>query len=137
MITYTQARDALVTRINTIMTGNFPGMEVFYENTTKVDTNTVGDQFVQIEVSFEDSNFVTLGSTPADKVTGFIGFRFFVKEGKGSRQFLTFADTLNENLRHQAISGVTTASPVFGNKETAEGWASFDIGFPFAYYSTN
>lgn len=137
MITYTQARDALVGHINTVMTTQFPGTKVFYENTVKVDTNTVGDQFVQVEVSIENSSFVTLEAAPTDKVSGFIGFRLYVKEGKGSRLFLTFADTLNEHLRHLTLSGVTTFSPVFGRKETAEGWTAFDIGFPFTFYSTN
>ena len=139
MITFTQARDALVTRVNTVMTTHLSGLPTFYENTVKVDTNTVGDQFIQIEVSFEDTLIATHDGAggPSDRVSGFVGFRLFTKEGKGSRSVAVIFDTLNTHLRHQNLSNVHTFSPVFGRKTAKDGWTTAEIGFPFTYYSLN
>lgn len=137
MITYTQARDALITKVKAALETALPSLPAFYENAVKVDTNTIGDQFIQVEVTFEESPFVTVDSSPTDLVSGVVGFRLYVKEGKGSRVSTTVFDALNTQLRHQTLSGVTTFSPVFGKKETAEGWVTYDFGFPFSYYSTN
>lgn len=51
MTTYVQARDTLVTKIDDALTSSYPTLKVFWENTTEVDTNTVGNNFVQVEVT--------------------------------------------------------------------------------------
>lgn len=136
-ISYTQARDALVTRVNTVLTTYLPGLKAYYENTVKVDINSVGDQFIQVEVSFEESQMATVDDSLVDAVYGFVGFRLFIKEGAGSRSAQSVFDTLNTHLRHQTLSGVRTYSAAFGRKETKDGWTAHEIGFPFHYYSSN
>ena len=104
-ITYTQARDALVTYINTQIATAYPTLKVFWENTLQVDPVTVGDRFLQVGIDFEDAVAATLHAE-TDFVTGMIGFRYFVREGKGTRETLQVFDTLNALFRQRDYAGV-------------------------------
>lgn len=134
MTTYTQARDALVSYISTQITGTYPTLKVFWENTTTIDTTTVGDRFLQVNVDIEDAVLATFDGV-SDHVVGTIGFRFFLKEGKGTREALQVFDTLNALFRQRDYSGVRTGTPAPGAKRQADGWMSQDLRVPFEYYS--
>lgn len=134
MITYTQARDAMVTHIHTAMQAQLPSLKVFWENTTTVDIATVGDRFLQAEVNFED----TVLASPTDlfdHVTGNIGLRLFLKEGVGTRAGLLIWDTLNAAVRQTELSGVRLGSPYPGRKEQRDGWLSIELMVPFEYWT--
>lgn len=134
MTTYVQARDTLVTKIDDALMSSYPTLKVFWENTTEVDTNTVGNNFVQVEVNFQDSVDTTIA---ADfMVTGEVNFRLFYKQGQGSRQALALFDFLTSLMASQIVSGVTLLTPRPGRKDTSRGWASFDLNCPFFFRST-
>jgi hypothetical protein len=134
-ITFVQARDLLVAHVNTTLQTHLPTLKVFYENTVAVDVNTVGDTFLQVEVSVEDSLLATVSSDLMDKVTGYVGFRLFLKEGKGTRAGLAIFDTLNAQMRHQDLGGVRTGTCSMGRKESRDGWLSMEFGAPFEYFT--
>ncbi len=135
MPTLVQARDALVTHIHTQLQAVLPTLPVFYENTTSVDVNTVGDRFLQVGIDFEDTLLATVSSDLVDHVTGYIGFRLFAKEGTGTRTNLEAFDLLNTAMRHRTLGGVTTGSCRPGRKEQRDGWLSMEFGVPFEYFT--
>ena len=132
-LTYTQARDALVAYINTQIATAYPTLKVFWENRLQVDPVTVGDRFLQIGIDFEDAVAATLHAE-TDFVTGMIGFRYFVREGKGTRETLQVFDTLNALFRQRDYAGVRTETPYPGPKSIEDGWMSSDFQIPFSYY---
>ncbi len=133
-ITYTQARDAIVTHAHTALQTNLPTLKVYWENTTAVDIATVGDRFLQAEVDFEDA--VLASPTDLfDYVTGTLGFRLFLKEGAGTRAGLQIWDALNAAVRQPTVSGVRLGSPYPGRKEQRDGWLSMELLVPFEYWT--
>ena len=134
MLTYTQARDAIVTHVHNTLVAQLPTLKVFWENTVEVDVNTVGDRFMQAEVNFEDA----LLASPTDlfdHVTGTIGFRLFMKAGTGTRASLQMFDTINAAVRHKTLSGVVTGTPTYGRKESRDGWSSTEFMVPFEFWT--
>ena len=133
MTTYVQARDTLVSKIKVALDADYPAMKVFWENTTQVDVNTVGNSFLQIEINFQDRVDTTLAVDTM--VTGEVNFRLFYKEGQGARAALAMFDYLTYLMRFQLVSGVTLLTPKPGKKECKDGWAFFDLNAPFFFRS--
>lgn len=133
-ISFTQARDALVSYISAQLTSAFPDLEVVWDNAEQVDLTTIGDQFLQVDVDFEDRYGADLEGV-TDHVAGTVGFRYFVKAGRGSRSTLVVFDTLDGLFRQRNISGVQTLVPRPGSKDTRNGWRSADLHLPLEYYS--
>lgn len=136
MTTLVQARDAIVAHIHAQLQAVLPTLPVFYENTTAVDVNAVGDRFLQVNIDFEDVNLATVSSDYMDRVAGYIGFRLFAKAGTGTRTTLETFDLLNAAMRHRTLGDVTTGSCHPGRKEERDGWLSLDLGVPFSYFTT-
>ena len=135
MTTLVQARDTIVAHIHAQLQAVLPTLPVFYENTTAVDVNTVGDRFLQVNVDFEDTTLATFSADLVDHVTGYIGFRLFAKEGTGTRANLEIFDLLNAAMRHRTLGAVITGSCSPGRKDQRDGWLSMDLGVPFEYFT--
>ena len=142
MTTYVQARDNLVAYINTSLTTAFPTLKVIYENTLSVDLDSVGDSFMRIEIDFTDSiqsdiDMDRLDPTvlPGDETHGEVVFRYFVKEGVGTRATLEMQDTIRSMMKLRILGGVRTAIPTPGKKVLKQGWVENDIIVPFSFYS--
>ena len=135
MTTYVQARDALVTKINTALAADHPTLKVFYENTNMVDTNTVGDSFLIVAIDFLAARQSTIENSPQHRVLGEVTFRLMVKDGKGTRTTLQMFDYMTTLLGHQFVNGVYTKTPAPGKKMARDGWSSFDLHVPFHFDS--
>ena len=135
MTTYTQARDELITRVNTTLNASYPTLPVFYENTRSVDYNTVGSQFLQVAIDFDNAKMATMNDAPTDLIIGRVCFRHWVREGGGSRATNQVFDTLNVALRHNTTNGVTTTTPNFGVTRNLKEWLISELFIPFKFYS--
>lgn len=134
-MTFTEARDILVTHTSATLTAHAPTLPVEWENTESVDIATVGDRFVQVEVVFDDKVRLTQSDDLMTKVTGTVSFRLFLKAGKGTRTGLQIFDTLAAHIGDRTLSGITVGTPYPGRRMSADGWASHDLIVPFEYFS--
>lgn len=134
-VTYTQARDALVARVVSVLQVNAPTLPVIWDNAPAVDITSIGPSFVQVEVGFDDVDLATAGDDLVDHVMGTVGFRVFQKEFEGTRPVFVLMDVLNTQLRHLNVSGIATGSPYPGRREDRDGWLSFEFLLPFQYYT--
>lgn len=135
MTTYVQARDTLVSEINTRLLADFPAVKVFYENTTQVDLNTVGDMFMLVSVDFLTAKQASVEYVPQRRTLGELTCRLMYKEGKGTRGALGFFDYLTTTFASKQFGGVTTRTPTPGKKQSKDGWAAFDLHVPFLFDS--
>jgi hypothetical protein len=137
MTTYVEARDSLVTLINTSLTTDYPALKVIYENTVKVDMNSVGDMLVLISIDFLTARQATIETHPNSRVLGEITFRLIFKDGSGTRATLQLFDYLTALFNSKTIGGVTTRVPSPGKKQIIDEWSSFDLFVPFVFDSTS
>lgn len=133
MTTYVEARDELVTLINSKFSTDHPTLAVFYENTKKVDTNTVGDQFVKVTIDMVGAKQTTIEMSPRRRVLGTVTLEFIYKEGMGTRYALTMFDYVESLLSMKSLTGVSTRAASPGADWSKEGWAGFRITVPFFF----
>lgn len=133
MTNYVQARATIVDHINTRLTADKPQLKVFYENTVKVDTNTVGDQFVKISIDFLASRQSTIEFMPKQRVLGEVTALLMYKEGKGTAETLQLFDYLTGLLGHKVLGSVVLRTPTPGKKSVDNGWCSFELYIPFIF----
>lgn len=137
MTTYTEARDVVVTYLVTEIADKLPGYKVVWDPVEKVDINTVGNQFIQVGVDFEDAAAATLDGEGSDVVGGYIGFRIFVKDGADIRQIQVIFDVLRTMLSRKKLGAVHTLVPKPGQKVQKSGWTSWDFGVDLIFYTLN
>mgnify|MGYP000320669470 FL=1 len=137
MTTYVEARDSLVTLINTSLSTDYPALEVIYENTIKVDMNSVSDMLVLISIDFLGARQATIETRPHSRVLGEVTFRLIFKDGSGTRVALQLFDYLTTLFNSKQIGGVTTRVPSPGKKQIIDEWSSYDLFVPFIFDSTS
>lgn len=135
MTTYVQAREALVTHLNTSFTATYPSIPMFYENTTQVNLDAVGNAFVAVSINFTDAMRLNIDSNPKCRSNGELSVRIFAKEGQGVTTSLGLIDYLTDLMKFQELSGVTTETPFPGKKEQKDGWLYTDLIVPFFFYT--
>lgn len=133
MTTYVEARDELVTLINNKFSTDHPTLKVFYQNTKKVDTNTVGDQFVRVTVDMMKGKQSSIEFEPRRRVLGEVILEFVYKEGLGTRYSLEMYDYVESFLAMKTLTKVSTRVASPGADWEKEGWAGFRITVPFFF----
>lgn len=133
MTTYVEARDELVTLINSKFSADHPTLKVFYQNTKKVDINTVGDQFVRITVDMMKGKQSSIEFEPRRRVLGEVILEFVYKEGLGTRYALEMYDYVESFLAMKSLTKVSTRVASPGADWEKEGWAGFRITVPFFF----
>jgi hypothetical protein len=134
MTTYVQARDAIVNYLNPAWVAAYSGIPIFYENTTQVDLDTVGNAFLFVEINFTDSLRQGVDLAPMSRSYGELTLRLFTKEGQGTRTTLAMQDALVTMVKYRTLSGVTLDCPTPGRKQSRDGWSSFDLNVPFNFW---
>lgn len=134
MTTYVNARESLVTALNSALTSGFPGTKVFYENTTQIDLDKVGVMFVAVAIDFDDSIRMTIDPTATSKTFGEISLTVFAKEGQGTKSALQLFDFTTALLKYGSFGEVTTECPRPGRKISKQGWMSMELAVPFFFY---
>ena len=134
MMTYVQAREALVTAINTAWSASYPTTKLFYENTTQIDLDTVGSVFVTVSIDFVDSVRMEIDEDPVSRTDGEVVFRIFAKEGVGTKGALQIKDFLTDTMKYRTLAGVETGCPAPGAKREHKGYVSRDLIVPFFFY---
>lgn len=133
MSTYVQARDSLISYLDPLVTAALPTLPVFYENTTKVDLDKVGDMFIAISVVFDDAQGLEINASPQTMVWGEVIFKIFTKAGVGTRRSLEVFDALISIMKYKFLSHANTECPTPGKKVTKDGWTSADLNVPFYF----
>jgi hypothetical protein len=131
MTTYVEARDLLVSHLHTNWGGTYPTVPVFYENTTSVDLDSVGDAFLRAEISFEYAQQASMERTPITRVNGRFLFALLTKEGLGTRTVLGYIDYLTTLFKHRTLGGVQTATPTPMRSTLRDGWYYQELAVPF------
>ena len=134
MTTYVQAREDLVSAFHGPWTTAWPGVQMFYENTTQIDLDTVGPVFVTAAIDFTDGVRMEFDADPATRTWGEVTFRVFAKEGVGTKTALLIFDFLTALMKYRTFGGVTTDCPAPGPKQGSKGWVSFGLTVPFFFY---
>lgn len=137
MTTYVQARDALVSAIHGNFTTTYPAINIFYENTVKVDLDKVSSPFVRIEIDFDDAmqSDIDLDPVPGQEVFGTLIVMVLVKEGDGTRTSIALMDYFNTLMAFTGASGVHIGVPRLGRKIAKDAWMSTSILIPFRFFS--
>lgn len=136
MTTYVQARDALVAHINTGWTTTYPSTSIFYDNTLKIDLNSVGDCFLRVEIDFMDAVQFDIDTVSSHEVTGEVILTVFTKEGTGVRSKLSMFDYMTSLFKMVKVSGVQCEVPRPGKRRAKDGWVAEDLLVPFKFNST-
>ena len=128
-----QARDALVTALQTTLTASLPTLKVYHESGKKPDLDQVGSAFLYVKVDFTGAKQASVESNPLTRVTGELCLNHFQKSGEGVKALLARAETLNSAMKHRNLSGLQTTTPRPGNKEEHDGWYSQEWVIPFYF----
>jgi len=134
MTTEVQARDAIVAYLNPLLVSQYPSLLILYENTARVDLDTVGSCFIRIRIDFTDSLRMGLDASPGTDSHGEVILTVFAKDGVGSRDALSKINFLRETLKYKVLSGVTLDVPRPGKKQPRDGWTSNDLIVPFRFW---
>jgi len=134
MTTEVQARDAIVAYFHPAWTTTYPTTPVYYENTVKIDLDTVGDSFLSVSIDFTDSVREGIDAAPITGSYGEVTFRMFAKEGVGVRDTLGKENYVRELMKYRELSGVTLDCPRHGRKQARDGWSSSDLIVPFQFW---
>ena len=134
MTTEVQARDAIVAYFHPAWTTTYPTTPVYYENTVKIDLDSVGDAFLSVSIDFTDSVREGIDAAPITGSYGEVTFRMFAKEGVGVRNTLTKENYIRELMKYRELSGVTLDCPRHGRKQARDGWSSSDLIVPFQFW---
>ena len=134
MTTYVAAREDLITAFNAPWASAWPGVPMYFENTTQIDLDTAPPVFVAAAIDFTDGMRLDIDAAPISKTWGEVTFRIFAKEGQGTKTALQVFDFLTALMKYQTFGGVTTECPAPGPKQASKGWVSFDLTVPFFFY---
>lgn len=133
MTTEVQARDAIITYLNSAWVSAYPTVKVFYENAVKVDLDAVGPCFLRVIIDFTDSVRQGIDIAPYTASYGEVILQLFAKDGQGTRDALTKLNYLRELLKYQRLTGVDLDCPTPGKKQSRGGWTSHDLIVPFYF----
>ena len=124
----------MITAFNAPWASAWPGVPMYFENTTQIDLDTAPPVFVAAAIDFTDGMRLDIDASPMSKTWGEVTFRIFAKEGQGTKTALQVFDFLTALMKYQTFGGVTTECPAPGPKQASKGWVSFDLTVPFFFY---
>lgn len=135
MTTYAAARDDIVSMVNTALQTLHPTLPVFWENTLKVDLDTVTSPFVRIELDFDDAMQLTVNDDPEHRTYGTLYFTVFCKEGTGTRSTLVLFESFTNIVKFKHTATYVFGVPRPGRKDPRQGWVSQELAAPFWFDS--
>jgi len=124
-------RDALVAHLDAGWNTTYPGIPVYYENTTSVDLDQVGPAFLRCIIRITSSQQVSVGELPLTRVRGRVDLRVFVKVEAGTRGTLAYMDYLTELFKYGSFSGVKTGAPEPTPGQSQGNWYTLGLSVPF------
>lgn len=135
MSTYVEARDAIVTLLNTRFQVDKPDLTVVWDNVASVDIDSVSTPFVRIEIEFDDAKQLTINDVPEHQVYGAVTFTIMTKEGLGTRAILDLMQYLSDVVRYKNLTKCVFETPRPTSRITKSGWVSFDLRAPFFFHT--
>lgn len=134
MTTLTQARDTMVAYLNPAWLAQYPAVPIYYEDTTQISLDTVGNMFLLVTITFPDSVRQGVDASPMTRTWGELNLRLFSKEGSGVRTALGVFDFLTATLKYKPLSGITLDVPKCGARQSRDGWTSRDLDVSFSFF---
>jgi hypothetical protein len=133
MTTEVEARDAIVAYLHPAWVTAYPAVKVFYENATTIDLDTVGANFLKVNVEFTDSDRLGIDPAPGTMSYGNLMLQVFFKDGTGTRTSLEILGFLRTTIGYKHLGAVAIGCPRFGRKQSRSGWNSQDLSVPFRF----
>ena len=128
-----QARDALVTHIETLWAASpHKATPIYSDNGPAPQLNKL-ERFVKYEIHMVTSKQMTLGEEPIDRTFGYVQFYFGCREGTGTRQLLILRDFLKQELKAKVFGSLKTLIPSPDKKNTGNGWHFEALRVPFYF----
>ena len=134
MTTEVQVRDALVGYIDTAWKDTYPSVEVFYENTIKINLDSVGSVFLRVVIEFVDSMRQGIDPVPNTRRYGNVLLQVFCRDGQGTRDALSKIGYLRDLLKYRDVGGATLDCPRVRGSKTNNGWTGQELIVPFTYW---
>ena len=127
-----EARDAIVTHIEQTLASERPGLSVYYDN-QPWDVNNLPEEFVHIEVNFDDGYQANIAQNPRTRLHGEVVVAVHTRLGRGSRTALGTLDWFISKLSYASIGGVhvQVQSPRPVNPKPSREWFTQRTIFPF------
>lgn len=129
-----QARDAVISRLKTVLDAHLPTLKVVYENADTVSIDTVGDFFLRVSVDINSATQASVEAGPLVRYTGELRLMHAAKEGTGTKALMARADTLNSAMKYLNLAGLQTTTPYPGGKEAHDGWFVQEWCIPFFFH---
>ncbi len=128
-----EARQAVVTKLEAIKSEIEPSLIIHYENTPDVDLDSVGDYFLEVELDFNGSRQASLGDNPMTRNDGDLVLRFMNRAGNGRLELLNLIDEFRARLRYANLSGMQLQAVRSGGVSSRSGWSAdtWLVGFWF------
>tara|TARA_R110002096_G_C14185412_1_gene687322 strand:+ start:110 stop:523 length:414 start_codon:yes stop_codon:yes gene_type:complete len=110
------------------------GLPIAHENTDFSPENDGGDNYVSINILFDDQNTVT--KTGLDDVNGFLQITNYVKAGSSVNSTYTLVDTLNTGYPHarkitSSAQTVNVQNIAVNKRGNINGWFVTDFTINF------
>lgn len=135
MTTMLQARDNIVSLIETDVKPLLAGRNLYYANTVAVDLGLETELFLRVEIEFEDAAQATVELNPMRRTFGAVYFTLFYREGSGSRVALTTFDSIINVVKNRVSGSVIFKTPVPTRTDARKGWVSQQLRAPFYFDS--
>lgn len=123
--------NAVFAAIDAVMTTEFPGVPVMYENGPEIDEAAAGDVFVDVEVRWYGASVASVGLNPLGRHTGAISAQVYYKQAEGTAAVGSIVDRLIAELKSKRIGGGITKMPQRSVPTHLEGWYKSGIFVPF------
>lgn len=130
---FNDARAAIYSRLDTLMTASYASIPVRYENRLDVDLSAQVEPFLGVELIFNDGVQASLGRQIIVRYPGAIYLSVFTKQGEGIADALTLLASLADTFKTVTFSGVVCSAPRPLPARPHQGWYVHTLRVPFHF----
>jgi hypothetical protein len=110
----------------------FPSLPVFYENGERPDRDKLGAHWLDVCVSFKDTDGVTLGPRARARDSGVVKLLLYTKAGEGTQLTDQITESLREYFRtNNRTNEAFLDTPRRHSAPEALGWIQGGVMLPF------
>lgn len=125
-----EARDAIVSYLDQALTNEQPGMKVWFDNQA-FDMNNLPEEFVHIEVNFDDGSQANIAESPRTRLRGEVVVACHTRLGRGSRSSLANLDWFIAKMAYARLGPVQVQAPSPVSPPPSREWFTHRVIFPF------
>lgn len=124
-------RAAVVERILTWASTDYPTLPVVTENGPRPDENTIGKIWLDCEIRFYSGQNISIGFKPMGRMTGAVSAQVYFREGEGTGLPDDIVDGLIDLLKNFRVGSATLEYPQRVVPTNFQGWYKTGILVPF------